>query len=241
MFHVARGDPFAGPGLSVPAPVWVEDAARAHALALEHLLFPPTPPSTASTSHPTTSSSASNSPAPPPRINGRAFHLAHDMANEPFLYGEFVGASLAPTRPHVPQPVKQQQQQTESDKGSSSSSSSSALTPLLPLAPPLQQGLNAYGLPPCRPLPRWLVGLMAAANEWVGQRLGMTLVDPFLRPGAWCIDMWVIGVFLLGMFVLCMSCRCAAGGPLPAPRRVRVGYGCALLFPYVLQHLWSVA
>lgn len=179
MYHVARGDPFAGPGLSVPAPVWVEDAARAHALALEHLLFPPTPASTATT---TTSSGAGSGPAaPPPRIQGRAFHLAHDMARDRFLYGEFVGAALASNRPQVPLPAKQQQQnqRSASDKSSSSSSGSE-----LPPPPAQQPGVNAYGLPPCRPLPRWLVGLMATANEWVGQRLGMVLVDPFLRPGA---------------------------------------------------------
>ncbi|KAG2448879.1 hypothetical protein HYH02_006228 [Chlamydomonas schloesseri] len=154
--QILAGQPWIGPGqVRVPF-VWVEDAARAHVLAAEQLLWPQLGPDG----------------KPVRRIHGRAYHITHDPVRDPFLYHEFGGglptsgeelAALGITeRPHA-DIIK-----AEQEAGVFTTRDCAALR---------AARVSSYGCAANSSIPFPVVWLLARLNFWVGQRFGIVLVD----------------------------------------------------------------
>ncbi|PNW77565.1 hypothetical protein CHLRE_10g442200v5 [Chlamydomonas reinhardtii] len=159
--QILAGQPWVGPGkVRVPF-VWVEDAARAHVLAAEQLLWPQLGPD--------------GSPAK--RIHGRAYHITHDPVREPLLYHEFGGgvptaiedlAALGIADRSHPDVVKAEEQ-----AGVHTTRNCAALR---------AARVSAYGCVANSSVPFPVVWFLARLNFWLGQRFGFVLVDARSTP-----------------------------------------------------------
>ncbi len=196
MTNVLQGKPYVGPGTALSPVVWVEDAGRAHAMAIQRLLQIPTCSPASATSATTTTTSKSGSTAGEQRqeqkqerqqegsqqddgsaIAGRAFHLSHDPITDPFLYADFAGGTAFPPLPSL----QQSGGSSSGDAGSGSGESA---------AHGQGQGqrgggtaVNAYGMPVVGSVPRWLIGGLARVNEFTGRVFGVAVIDPRLFKG----------------------------------------------------------
>lgn len=178
MTNALEGKPYVGPGTALSPVVWVEDAARAHALAIQRLLqLPASAPGSATTT--TTSKSGSSDGEQRQEqqqegsqqddgraIAGRAFHLSHDPITDGFVYADFAGGTAVPPLSSL-QPSGSRAESAAQGQGQQGGSTA----------------VNAYGMPVVGCVPRWLIGGLARVNEFTGRAFGVAVIDPRLFMG----------------------------------------------------------